>query len=286
MRLYTSVGAMQRQALAWRRRGTAIGFVPTMGNLHAGHLELTRIAKRKVGRNGRVVVSIFVNPLQFGPREDFAKYPRTLAHDLALCRREPVDAVFVPTPAEMYPAGTGPFSTFVVEEELSRLMEGKARPTHFRGVTTVVAKLFNLVLPTVAVFGAKDFQQAAIVQRMVRDLSFPLAVVVAPTVREPDGLALSSRNQYLSVRQRKQATVLSAALQLARAIVRRKRDITANQLRSELTWFIEMRPQAQLQYIEFFDPVTLARVRRVRRGHQMALAVWLGKTRLIDNGRL
>src|SRR5688572_2594426 len=185
---------MQRSALAWRRKGARVGFVPTMGYLHAGHIWLVKRARQLVGPKGIVVVSIFVNPTQFAPTEDLARYPRDLARDRQLCREAGTDVLFVPREKEMYPGG---FSTYVVEEKLSRSMEGASRPTHFRGVTTVVLKLFNIVLPDVAVFGAKDFQQAAVVRRMVRDLDVPVKIVVAPTMRERDGLAMSSRNKYL-----------------------------------------------------------------------------------------
>src|SRR5687768_12713084 len=180
MRTITKVAAMQRQALQWRRQGIRIGFVPTMGYLHAGHMSLVRRARKAVGRKGRVVVSIYVNPTQFGPREDFSRYPRNLRGDQELCRHEGVDLIFAPSDDEMY---AKPFSTFVVEEELSQAMEGRSRPGHFRGVTTVVAKLFNIVLPDIAVFGAKDYQQAAVIQRMTRDLNFPVRIIVADTVR-------------------------------------------------------------------------------------------------------
>src|SRR6266571_3230223 len=166
MQLVRSVTSMQRLGKLWQRKGVRVGFVPTMGYLHAGHLSLVRRARQLVGKRGKVVVSIYVNPTQFGPKEDFSRYPRDLKRDLRLCREEGVDVVFAPTDEQMYPRdGEGGFSTFVVEEELSRGMEGASRPTHFRGVTTVVAKLFNLVLPEVAVFGTKDFQQAAVIKR-------------------------------------------------------------------------------------------------------------------------
>ena len=196
MRTVTSPRFMQRLARQWRGRGVRIAFVPTMGYLHDGHMSLVRRARRLVGPGGKVVVSIYVNPTQFGPQEDFARYPRDFPRDGRLCRQAGVDVMFLPTDATMYPGrARGLYSTFVVEEALSRPMEGAARPTHFRGVTTVVAKLFNLVQPDLAVFGAKDYQQAAVIQRMVRDLNFPLKIVVAPTLREADGLAMSSRNQ-------------------------------------------------------------------------------------------
>ncbi len=279
---------MRRLALQWRAAGVQVGFVPTMGCLHEGHLSLIRRARRCVGREGLVVVSIYVNPAQFGPGEDFRQYPRDLARDRRLCREAGVDVLLVPTDRQMYPPGSGgPFSTFVVEEKLARTLEGISRPTHFRGVTTVVAKLLHLVLPEVAVFGAKDYQQAAVVCRMVRDLDFPVRIVVAPTVREADGLALSSRNRYLSAEERTQAVALSQAIQAARARVRAsRRGIAASQLLAELRWLIETRPAARVDYLELVDPATLESVPRARPGVHLVLAVFVGKTRLIDNGRL
>jgi pantoate--beta-alanine ligase len=228
------------------------------------------------------VVSVYVNPTQFAPTEDLSKYPRDLRRDKQLCNECGVDVVFVPSNREMYRAD---FSTFVVEQKLSTPMEGVSRPTHFRGVTTVVAKLFNIVLPDVAVFGAKDFQQAAVIRRMVRDLNFPLKIVVAPTKRERDGLAMSSRNKYLSTEQRGEATILKESLDRARTLVA-KRTITAKQLRATIEALIATRPQARVNYVEFFDPQTLEPTITVKRGTQMALAVFVGKTRLIDNGTL
>jgi pantoate--beta-alanine ligase len=259
-----------------------------MGYLHEGHVDLMRRARQAVGRAGRVVVSIYVNPTQFGPREDFKKYPRDLHRDLRLCRTAAVDAVFVPDDRQMYPAETdADFSTWVIEERLSREMEGRSRPTHFRGVTTIVAKLFNIILPDVAVFGAKDYQQAAIVRRMVRDLNFPLRIIVAPTRREPDGLAMSSRNKYLVGGLRGQAVVLWQAIRRAQAMMRHSRGPVADsELKAELKRFIEQQPDARVDYIDFFEPGTLQRANRVARGTHMALAVFVGKTRLIDNARL
>jgi len=275
---------MQRLALKWRRVGVLVGFVPTMGYLHAAHLSLVQRARRLVGRQGKVVVSVYVNPAQFGPKEDFSRYPRNLARDARLCRREGVDVIFAPDDGQMYPDG---FSTFVVEESLSQGMEGQSRPAHFRGVTTVVAKLFNIVQPDLAVFGAKDYQQAAIVKRMARDLNFPSKIVVAPILREPDGLAMSSRNQYLTRDRRRQAVVLQRALQRARAAVHQAaRPIPAARLKADLKRFIECSPAARVDYVEFFEPDTLAPVSNVTRGVHLALAVYIGRTRLIDNGRL
>ena len=259
-----------------------------MGYLHAGHLSLVHRARRLAGRQGKVVVSIYVNPTQFGPHEDFSRYPRDFARDVRLCREAGVDAIFAPDNAEMYPAEeTRHFSTFVIEESLSCGMEGQSRPTHFRGVTTVVAKLFNIVQPDVAVFGAKDYQQAAIIQRMVRDLNFPLRIVVVPTFREADGLAMSSRNRYLTGDLRADALVLWRSLRKAKAQVRAATGpIPAARLKASLARFIERIPSARLDYVQFFDPGTLAPVANVRRGTQMALAVFIGTTRLIDNLRL
>jgi pantoate--beta-alanine ligase len=279
---------MQRLARRWRQRGHRIGFVPTMGYLHDGHLALVRRARQAVGRGGRVVVSLYVNPTQFGPQEDLKKYPRDLKRDKQLCREVGVDAVFVPCDAEMYPAGEAErFSTWVSEERLSRVMEARSRPTHFRGVTTVVAKLFNIVLPDVSVFGAKDWQQAAIVQRMTRDLNFPVKIVIAPTHREPDGLAMSSRNKYLMGDLRGQAAALWQAIRKAQAAVRAgERLVESARLKAELKHFIEQQPDARVDYIEFFHPLTLQSADKVGRGTHMALAVCVGKTRLIDNARM
>jgi pantoate--beta-alanine ligase len=286
MQLHATAAAQQSLALKWRRAGVRIGFVPTMGCLHDGHLSLVAEARRQVGKKGRVVVSIYVNPTQFGPAEDLANYPRTLKRDLQLCRAAGVDAVFTPGDAEMYPGrATGRYSTYVTEEILSPGMEGASRPTHFRGVTTVVAKLFNLVLPDVAVFGQKDYQQAAVIQRMVADLNFPVKIVVAPTHRESDGLAMSSRNQYLTLEQRAQAPILFHALQAVAGAVKKK-SVSAAQLQADLKEFITAAPLARLDYVAFFDPETLVPVARVKRGTHMALAVFFGKTRLIDNARL
>ena len=286
MRVVTSVVAMQRQARLWRRRGVRVGFVPTMGYLHAGHLSLVREARRRVGRTGNVVVSIYVTPTQFGPVEDLSRYPRDFKRDCQLCRATGVDLIFAPSDAEMYPRrAEGRYSTYVVEEILGQGMEGASRPTHFRGVTTVVAKLFNVVQPELAVFGAKDWQQAAIVKRMVADLNFPLRIVVAPTIREPDGLAMSSRNKYLDAAQRAQATILSRAVARARSLLK-GRTVAAGKLKTELRRFIGAATLARLDYVEFFEPETLLPAVKVRRGTHMALAVFFGKTRLIDNGSL
>lgn len=287
MRIVHSVAAMQQLARGWKRRGSRVGFVPTMGYLHDGHVSLMEHARRLVGSRGRVVVSIYVNPTQFAANEDLSRYPRDFAGDCRRCRQAGVDVVFAPDDAEIY-AGKqeGTYSSFVVEESLTRFMEGASRPTHFRGVTTIVAKLFNLVLPDVAVFGAKDYQQAAVIRRMTTDLNFPVAIEVAPTVREPDGLAMSSRNKYLSPEERSQATALWECIGRARERLGQGRSAPAGAMRRSLRSFIERRPACRVDYVEFFDPETLEPVRTVRTGMHMALAVFVGKTRLIDNARL
>jgi pantoate--beta-alanine ligase len=292
---------MQKLALHWKRAGARTGFVPTMGYLHAGHLSLVKRARRAVGKKGVVVVSIYVNPTQFGPREDFSKYPRDLKRDLKLCRAAGVDVVFTPGDRGMYPGKTCSrryesadeprfdkrgYSTYVGEEKLSQTMEGASRPTHFRGVTTVVAKLFNLVLPDVAVFGAKDWQQAVIIKRMVADLNFPVKIIVAPTLRECNGLAMSSRNLYLVGDLRRQATVLWCCIQIARAAAKKSSAFPAAKLKAAVKKLVECEPAAKLDYVEFFEPDTLVPVSKVACGTHMALAVFVGKTRLIDNAQL
>jgi pantoate--beta-alanine ligase len=287
MQIVSSIAAMQRLAKKWQRAGTRIGFVPTMGYLHAGHLSLVKRARQAVGKNSKIVVSIYVNPTQFAPTEDLSKYPRDLKRDLKLLRELNVDVVFTPSDAEMYPnKSENGFSTYVVEEKLSSTMEGASRPTHFRGVTTIVAKLFNIVLPDVAVFGQKDFQQAAIIKRMVADLNFPIKIIVAPTLRERDGLAMSSRNKYLTGDLRPQATILWRAIQTAKAAVKRSKTVLAAKLKADLKKLIESEPDAKLDYVEFFEPETLSSLSKISRGAQIALAVFIGKTRLIDNAKL
>ncbi|HEX3856871.1 MAG TPA: pantoate--beta-alanine ligase [Verrucomicrobiae bacterium] len=302
MQIVSSITAMQRLAKKWQRAGTRIGFVPTMGYLHAGHLSLVKRARQAVGKNGKIVVSIYVNPAQFAPTEDLSKYPRDLKRDLKLLRELNVDVVFTPDDAEMYPVldcgdmsplskrrhvgAVQNFSTYVVEEKLSRAMEGASRPAHFRGVTTVVAKLFNIVLPDIAVFGQKDFQQAAIIKRMVADLNHPVQILVAPTLREADGLAMSSRNKYLVGDLRRQATILWRAIQTAQAGVKKSKSISTAKQKADLKKLIESEPDAKLDYVEFFEPETLSPVSTVKSGAQMALAVFIGKTRLIDNAKI
>ncbi len=263
-----------------------MGFVPTMGYLHEGHASLMSQARKRVGTHGIVVVSIFVNPTQFAPTDDLTKYPRDLPGDTRLCRSRGVNVIFAPTDDSMYPKTGAGFSTFVEELQVSQGMEGSSRPTHFRGVTTVVAKLFNIVLPTVAVFGAKDFQQAAVIKKMVADLNFPVEILVSETVREPDGLAMSSRNSYLSPSGRRQASALHEAIESAKATVAGGKALNPESLANKLKQRIETQPDAQVDYIAFFDANTLRPAKRVKKGVHMALAVRVEKTRLIDNDQL
>lgn len=253
-----------------------VGCVPTMGYLHEGHLSLVRRARAECAS---VEVSIFVNPTQFGPNEDLDRYPRDLPRDLAMLEAEGVDLVWTPTAAEMYPPG---FQTWVTVEKLSQGLEGAARPGHFRGVATVVAKLFNGMLPDKAYFGQKDAQQAAVIRRMTQDLNFPVEIVVCPTVREPDGLAMSSRNVYLNAEERKAATVLFRALSAAEQAYRRG-ERRAEVLRRIAREVIEAEPLARLQYISCADYETLEELEKVERKALLSLAVYIGQTRLIDN---
>ena len=250
--------------------------VPTMGALHKAHLQLIRIAREHAGSDGEVALSIFVNPLQFEPGSDYERYPRLENADENFCREAGVNLLFRPPPAEMY---FDDRSTFVDETSLSSALEGKSRPGHFWGVCTVVAKLFNILAPNAAVFGEKDFQQLAIVRRMVRDLNFNIDIIAVPTVREEDGLACSSRNQYLNLEEQKQATVLhKALLAAANASEKSARDIV--DLARKM---IGAAPLAQIDYVELVDAETLQPVEMVRPNSLFALAVFFGKTRLIDN---
>ena len=253
-----------------------VGFVPTMGFLHAGHISLVRRARDECKS---VVVSIFINPTQFGPNEDLSKYPRDLDRDLRLLEEAGADLVWTPTPEVMYPPG---FQTWVEVQEMTQPLEGAQRPGHFLGVTTVVAKLFNAVQPTKAYFGQKDAQQAAVIRQMVRDLNFPIEIVVCPIVREPDGLAMSSRNVYLDTEQRKAATVLYRALSAAKdAYEKGERD--AEKLRRMMKEVIEREPLAQMQYVSCADYDTLQELDKVTGKILLSMAVFIGKTRLIDN---
>jgi pantoate--beta-alanine ligase len=279
MKVIKTASAMQAWALKQRRQGLRIGFVPTMGSLHAGHLSLVKIAGHE---SDVTVLSIFVNPTQFGSREDFSKYPRDEDRDLELCQTAGVDVVFMPPPEEIYAADA---SVQVVEGMLSRGLCGASRPGHFNGVCTVVAKLFNLVLPDLAVFGQKDYQQVAVIRRLVRDLNVPVRVVMAPILRDADGLALSSRNVYLSVDERRRGLGLSQALRLAQeALSAGEHDVAA--VRDRMRVRMEAEYGLRVDYAEIVDGDTLQPVDTLRAGCVALVAAYAGKTRLIDNAIL
>lgn len=259
-----------------RRAGRRVGLVPTMGALHEGHLSLVRAAR---SQSDVVAVSIFVNPTQFGPNEDFARYPRSFEKDVALLQAEKVDFIFNPAVEEMYPSGS---STWLTVEGLSEKLDGRSRPGHFRGVTTVVAKLFNIIQPDVAFFGQKDAAQAAVIRKMVRDVDFDVRIVVCPIVREKDGLALSSRNVYLTPELRKQATVLYRSLMRVQTLADQgERD--AAKLMAVGKQVIAEEPQVRLDFFEIVNWETLDPVSDISRGALVAAAAYVGETRLIDN---
>ena len=274
MRIITTVAEAQSPERSKRRV-----LVPTMGALHKAHAELIRVARERAGEHGEVAVSIFVNPLQFEPGSDYERYPRRQDADEEFCRDNDVDFLFRPSATEMYADDR---SVFVDELSLSQTLEGKSRPGHFRGVCTVVAKLFNILSPSAAVFGEKDFQQLAIVRRMVRDLNFKIDIIAVPTMREQDGLACSSRNQYLNVEERKQASVLyKALLAVADAGKKSARDVV-----DLVRKVIGEAPLARIDYVELVDSETLRPVETAGPNSVLMLAVFFGKTRLIDNIRL
>lgn len=275
MKIVRTVRELRGAVAAARRKGKRIGFVPTMGALHEGHLSLVRRAAKETGF---VVVSVFINPIQFNNAADLKKYPRPLARDARLSAAAGADLVFAPSVKEIYPPG---FQTFVEVTRLTRRWEGKLRPGHFRGVTTVVAKLFNLAQPDVAYFGQKDAQQARVVRQLVRDLGFPVEVKVLPTVREPDGLAMSSRNARLSPTERRASTVLFRALQTGRRLLewphRRK-----NEVFRRMREVLRQAPGSRVEYIAVVDPDTLEPMERLAKPALLLLAVRIGGTRLID----
>jgi pantoate--beta-alanine ligase len=280
MIIVREIKKMQKISDEKRREGKIIGFVPTMGALHEGHLELIRTARKKTDF---VVVSIFVNPIQFGPKEDYRDYPRDEEGDFEKCKREGVDCVFVPHVGEMYEEN---FSTYVEVEGLTEGLCGKYRPGHFRGVTTVVAKLFNIVRPHLAFFGWKDAQQLLVIKRMTRDLNFDIEVVGVETVREKDGLAMSSRNWYLNEGERKQAPYLYKALLYGKEIIE-KGERNAEKLKEEIKKFISKNvPLGKIQYVEIVDIENLKPLKKIKGDIMIALAVFIGKARLIDNIRL
>lgn len=277
--IINSVTQMQQRSLELRLAGQTIAFVPTMGYLHEGHLSLLREGRR---RGDILILSIFVNPTQFGQGEDLGSYPRDLSRDTAMAESVGTDIIFAPDATEMYPRG---YATYVDVEGLTETLCGAARPGHFRGVTTVVSKLFSIVQPHVACFGQKDFQQLAVIRRMSEDLNLPVEIVGLPILREADGLAMSSRNVYLDADQRRQALVLSQALAAARRLVARgEKDVAT--IIAAVRQLIASAPAARVDYIEVCHQFSLERQRQVDADSVLLLAVFIGQTRLIDNGRL
>lgn len=276
MQILETIPAMQAWSMQQRQAGRAVGFVPTMGYLHEGHISLVHLAR---ARTDAVVVSIFVNPTQFGPNEDLDRYPRDFARDEQLCREAGVEVLFYPGTDVMYPDG---YSTYVVEEALGDSLCGRSRPGHFRGVATVVAKLFNCVLPAFCVLGEKDAQQLRILRRVTRDLNFPVEIIAGPIVREADGLAMSSRNKYLSATERTEAVWLSKALALARtAFADGERDGT--RLKKIVTTALAHAASGCIDYVELVDNENLQPVDHIRRPSLLAVAVFFSGARLIDN---
>ena len=275
MKIVGTVKEVREQVKEWKKQGLSVGFVPTMGYLHEGHKSLMDAARKG---NDKVVVSIFVNPMQFGPTEDLATYPRDLDHDAALCESVGVDLIFHPEAEEMYKKD---FCSFVDMTGLTEGLCGKTRPIHFRGVCTVVNKLFNIVTPDHAYFGQKDGQQLAVIKRMVRDLNMDIEIVGCPIVREEDGLAKSSRNTYLSPEERKAALILSKTVALGKELAKTEKD--ANKVVEAMKKNIETEPLAKIDYVEAVDALSMAPVEKLEGTCMLAMAVYIGKTRLIDN---
>lgn len=275
MKIVGTVKEVREQVKEWKKQGLSVGFVPTMGYLHEGHKSLMDVARKG---NDKVVVSIFVNPMQFGPTEDLATYPRDLNHDAALCESAGVDLIFHPEAEEMYEKD---FCSFVDMTGLTEGLCGKTRPIHFRGVCTVVNKLFNIVTPDHAYFGQKDGQQLAVIKRMVRDLNMDIEIVGCPIVREEDGLAKSSRNTYLSSEERKAALILSKTVALGKELAKTEKD--ANKVVEAMKKNIETEPLAKIDYVEAVDALSMAPVEKLEGTCMLAMAVYIGKTRLIDN---
>jgi pantoate--beta-alanine ligase len=276
LKVINTIADMRAASRAARSAGQRLGLVPTMGALHEGHLSLVRAAKASCGT---VAASLFVNPTQFGPNEDLARYPRSFERDREMFEHEGVDLLFAPSVEEMYPAGG---ITWVTVEELSDKLDGRSRPGHFRGVSTVVAKLLHIVEPDAAFFGQKDAAQVAVIRRMVRDLNFPVEIVVCPIMREPDGLAMSSRNAYLDPQQRKQALVLHRSLLRVKTLAQAGEKNAANLAAAGLQEFAA-EPSVRLDFLEIVDPDTLDPVEDISHGALVAVAAFVGTTRLIDN---
>ena len=275
MKIVETIEEVRKQVKEWKKQGLSVGLVPTMGYLHEGHQSLMEAAGKE---NDKVVVSIFVNPMQFGPAEDLAEYPRDLDHDAKVCEKAGVDLIFHPEPEEMYAPD---FCSFVDMIGLTEGLCGKTRPIHFRGVCTVVNKLFNIVQPDRAYFGQKDGQQLAVVRRMVRDLNMDIEIIGCPIVREEDGLAKSSRNTYLSQEERKAALILSKTIRLGEEMAKTEKD--AQKVIEAMKKNIETEPLAKIDYVEAVDAVSMEPVKTLDGECMLAMAVYIGKTRLIDN---
>ncbi len=276
MNLVETIVETRAQIRAWQKEGLSVGLVPTMGYLHEGHYSLM---ERAVRENDRVVVSIFVNPTQFGPNEDLESYPRDLKHDAALCQQAGVSLIFHPTPEEMYPQG---FCSYVDMDVLTKELCGLSRPVHFRGVCTVVSKLFHIVQPDRAYFGEKDAQQLAVIRRMVQDLNMDITIVGCPIVREADNLAKSSRNTYLNSAERQAALVLSRAVFAGQKLAQQG-ETDAKKLVQTMTDIIQAEPLAKIDYVKVVDQMTMQQIDRLDKPFLAAMAVFIGKTRLIDN---
>ncbi|MCQ2509664.1 MAG: pantoate--beta-alanine ligase [Lachnospiraceae bacterium] len=276
MKIEGTIAAVRAQVKAWKKEGLSVGFVPTMGYLHEGHASLIKAAR---ANNDRVAVSIFVNPMQFGPTEDLASYPRDLEKDAALCESLGVDLIFHPEPEEMYHEG---FSSFVDMSVLTEELCGLSRPVHFRGVCTVVSKLFNIVQPDRAYFGQKDAQQLAIIKHMVDDLNMDIEIIGCPIIREEDGLAKSSRNTYLSAEERQAALVLSRSIRLGQELCEQG-ETSAEVVVEKMKEFIGTEPMARIDYVKAVDGLTMQQIKEVKKPMLVAIAVYIGTTRLIDN---
>ena len=279
MQVITKIGQLKQIVHTAKREGKTVGLVPTMGYLHEGHLTLMRRARQE---QGLVIATLFVNPLQFGPQEDYADYPRDLERDCRLAESTGIDVLFAPSVDEMYPAGNGKILSFVDVEKITATLCGASRPGHFRGVATVVTKLFNIAEADVAYFGQKDAQQVAVIRRMTEDLNMNVKIVAVPIVREPDGLAMSSRNKYLAPAQRQAALVLSRSLERAASLLAAGERDSALIL-AAVRELIDQQPLAEIDYVSLVDPLSLAEIERVEQQALLALAVKFGKTRLIDN---
>ncbi|MCB4792045.1 MAG: pantoate--beta-alanine ligase [Elusimicrobia bacterium] len=277
MKIIKSAGEMQKIALRVRQKGKSVGLVPTMGALHEGHASLVKKARKE---NEIVVVSIFVNPIQFGPNEDYLRYPRPFSKDKKICKSLKVDYIFAPEVKDMYPGGQ---LAHISVSRVSEVLCGPLRPGHFKGVATVVAKLFNIILPVKAYFGAKDYQQLKIIEKMACDLNFPVKIIACPILREKDGLAMSSRNQYLTKTERENSLNIHRSLKLGEKLIKSKKIRNSKDVLNKIIPEIKKIPGSKIDYIRIVHPETLEYISKIKLPIVIAAAVWIGKTRLIDN---